>query len=294
MSRLLYFVRKALSGMRAAPFVHAVAALTIGVALVLSGIVAGLALQARALLSQWGLRAEITVYLAPQVDPQQAEYLARRAAEIVSGTARYVTADEALARLAAALGEDGDLLRDLPDNPLPASVEVVPAPGTEAAQVELLANALARLPGVEEVDYGRAWIDRITGLSRAAAVVGLTLLPLILLGAAVLAGSVVRLAIHARAQEIEIQRLVGATPAFVRAPFLVEGALSGLLGGLLGAAGLWGVARWVGPSLQAALPIPAELQPSALAGPLPLLLVVVAGGALGFVASAFSVGRHLR
>lgn len=294
MTRLLYFVKQALSGMRAAPFVHGVAALTIAVALLLSGVVGALALQARALLEQWGLRAEITVYLTPQVAPAEAEYLARQAAELTSGTARYVTAHEALQELAAALGEEGEALRELPENPLPASVRVVPAVGTTAAEVEVLARALGKLPGVLDVDYGRAWIDRITGLSRAAGVIGLTLLPLILLGAAVLAASVVRLAIHARSAEIEIQRLVGATNAFVRLPFLVEGAFAGLLGGLLGAGGLFAVAWYVGPALEAALPLPAELQPAALAGPVPLLIVVGAGTALGLLASAISVGRHLR
>ncbi len=294
MNRLLYFVKQALGGMRAAPFGHAVAALTIAVALVLSGVVGALALQAHALLGQWGLRAEITVYLSPQVQAAEAEYLAKQAAEISSGTARYVTSQQAMTRLAAALGEDGATLADLPADTLPASVEVVPAVGTTAEQVEVLALALAKLPGVLDVDYGSAWIERITGLSTAAGVVGLTLLPIILLGAAVLAGSVVRLAIHARAAEIDIQRLVGATNAFVRMPFLFEGFFAGLVGGVLGAAGLLALARYVGPALHAALPLPPELQATALAGPIPLLLVVAAGTLLGLVSSAISVGRHLR
>lgn len=294
MRRLPYFVKKALGGMRAAPFGHAVAALTIAVALVLAGVVGALALQARALLDQWGLRAEITVYLTPQVQAAEAEYLARQAAEITSGTARYVTPQEAMARLADALGEDGAGLRELPADTLPASVEVVPAVGTTADEVELLARALEKLPGVLDVDAGSAWMERITGLSEAAAVIGLTLLPILLLGAAVLAGSVVRLAIHARAAEIDIQRLVGATNWFVRAPFLFEGFFAGLAGGLLGAGGLLAIAHYVGPALQASLPLPPELQPAALAGPPQLLLVLAAGSLLGLVSSAISVGRHLR
>ena len=292
--RILYFAGKALGGMRAAPFVHAVAALTIGVALLLSGVVTGLSLQARALLHAWGLRAELTAYLAPGVEPAAAERLARQAGAIAGGSARYVSADAALAELAQALGEEAAALASLPENPLPASVQVGPAASASAAEVEVLARALAKLPGVVEVDYGRDWIERITGLSRAAAAVGLTIVPLVLLGAAVLAASVVRLAIHARSQEIEIQRLVGATDAFVRAPFVLEGALAGLAGGLFGAGGLFLVARRLGPAIEGALPLPPELAPGALAGPLPLLAVVGAGALLGFVASAISVGRHLR
>lgn len=294
MIRLAYFFRKAWGGMRAAPFVHTVAALTIAVALILAGVVGALALQARALLDAWGLRAEITVFLAHEVPAADAERLARQAAEITGGTARHVSANQALAELVYALGEEGAGLAALPSNPLPASVQVIPPAGATAAEVEVLARALEKLPGVVEVDYGRAWVERITGLGRAAAAIGLVLVPLVLLGAAVLAGSVVRLAIHARSEEIEIQELVGATPGFVRAPFLVEGLLSGCAGGLLGATGLAAIAWQVGPTLAAALPLPAELQATVLAGPVQLLAVVGAGGALGLVSSAISVGRHLR
>lgn len=293
MTRLLYFLRKAIGGMRAAPFVHAVAALTIGVALLLSGVVGALALQGRALLETWGLRAELTLYLAPQSTPEQGAEVARQAGLMASGSATYVAPEQALAKLAASLGEDGKALADLPENPLPPSVEVVPGAELSADAVESLATRMKALPNVVEVDYGRAWIDRVTSLSRAAGVVGITLVPLILLGAAVLAASVVRLAIHARKAEIEILRLVGGTNAFVRAPFLFEGLLAGLVGGLLGAGGLFAIAWRVGPALAAAMPLPPELQPMALAGPLPLLGVVLAGSVLGFVSSAISVGRHL-
>lgn len=282
-----YFVGRALSGMRSAPFVHGVAALTIAVALTLGACAVAVGLQARELLAHWGLRAEITLYLDLAVPDDEGVRLAALAAERSGGDARFVTPAAALERLALSLGEDGEVLRALPGNPLPPSIDVVPAGAPSAAEVAALAAGLSGLPGVVEVDYGRTWIDRVTALARAVRVVGLIVLPLVLLGAAVLAGSVVRLAVYARRDEIEILKLVGATDAFVRTPFLIEGTLAGLAGGALAAAALLGIARRVGPELAAlAGGIP-------VASPVHLAAVVAAGAVLGLVASAFSVGRHL-
>lgn len=293
MTRLLYFFGKAFAGMRAAPFVHLVAALTIGLALTVGSVTLAFAWQANALLAQWGLRAELTLYLSPSLGEEAGRALATQAAELAQGEARYVTPAEALARLAGVLGEQADVLAGLPDNPLPASVEVVPS-ARAASAVELLAARLAALPGVDDVDYGKAWIDRVTAVSRAARTLALVLLPLVILGAAVLAGSVVRLGVYARREEIEIMQLVGATDAFVRAPFLVEGFVSGLVGGLVAAGALAWLAAKAGPELAATLPLPAELSFAALVRPLHLAIVVGAGATLGLLASAFSVGRHLR
>lgn len=294
MSRLWLFLRKAVAGMRNAPFAHFVSALTIGVALVLSGAVGMLALQARALLDTWGVRAELTMYLSPGVDAEQGEVIARLAAGIASGTARYVSPAEALNALAAGLGPEGRGLAELRENPLPPSIEVVPGGSHSIDELRSLGERLQKFAGVVEVDTGSEWMDRVVGLRSAADAIGLTVLPLLLLGAGVLAGSVVRLSIHARAREIEVMRMVGATNAFVRAPFFCEGGLAGLAGGLFGALGLWALAHRLAPALADALPLPPDMHPQALASPLNLLIVVLAGTCLGIVASVFSVGRHLR
>lgn len=287
-------LRKAAGGMRNAPFAHLVSALTIGVALVLSGAVGMVALQARSLLDSWGVRAELTMYLAPDVGKEQGELLAKLASGIAEGSARYVSPADALQALAVGLGEEGRVLAELRENPLPASVEVTPGGSHSIEDIEVLALKLEKFSGVVEVDRGSEWMDRVVGLRRAADVIGLTVLPVLLLGAGVLAGSVVRLSIHARAREIEVMRIVGATNAFVRAPFVCEGALSGLAGGMLGALGLWVLAHRLAPALAGALPLAPEMSPQALASPLHLSIVVLAGTSLGVIASLLSVGRHLK
>ncbi|AKU90346.1 cell division protein FtsX [Vulgatibacter incomptus] len=293
MISIAYPFRRAVGAMRTAPFTHLVAAASIAVALILATVGGFAAFQARALLDAWGLRGEVTVYLSPDVGVAQGEKLTGQIAELSGGSARFVSAEEALGKLAGTLGEKGQALLSLPVNPLPPSVEVVPA-ARDAASLAALARQLEPLDGVQEVDVGAEWTERIAAFASAVEIAGLLLLPILLVGAGVLAGSVVRLAVHERRREIEILRLVGATDGFVRAPFLAEGLLAGLFGGLLAALGLWILAGQAGARLAEVITLPIELDPLALASPVRLAAVIGAGALLGFVSTLLSVERHLR
>ena len=292
-ARAAYALRKALAAMRAAPFTHVVAAASVAAALSICTVVGAATLGARALVEAWSRSGEITVYLAPGTSAKEAERLAAVARETSGGTVRYVSPEDALASLAASMGEAGQGLLDLPDNPLSGTLEI-DLGSRPPEEIRAIVGKLAALSSVEEVDGGAAWTDRMARVARAAEGISGTLLPLLLLGAAVLVGSVVRLGVHERRKEITILRLVGATDGFIRAPLWIEGALSGLAGGLLAAAGVVGVGLGAGRSLAHALSIPPALDPAALLHPLLLGAVVLAGGVVGVVATALSVERQLR
>jgi cell division transport system permease protein len=102
--------------------------------------------------------------------------------------------------------------------------------------------------------------------------------------AVIIIGSTIRMAVLARAREISIMRVVGATNGFIRSPFLIEGLLKGTLGGLLAL-----LLTWLANSLIGKFVFSAEFfDPKyAVAG-------VAAGALIGLLGSAFSVGRHLR
>ncbi len=291
LSRSRYALRQALGSIGHAPFTHLVASCSLAAALFLAAVSVSVTMGAGALLDSWSRSGELTLYLAPALGDARHDRLMEEVRALVDGEVSFVPAEEALERLALALGEPGEALRELPRNPLPASIEIRPL-GLDGAALQRLAASLVRLEGVEEVDRGGEWADRVERITTAAGAAAMILLPLLLLGAAVLAASVVRMAIHERRREIEILRLVGATDAFIRAPFLVEGVLAGLAGGLAAAAGLWILAAQL--SAQLVLAFPPELDPAALASPSRLLLVIAAGGALGLVATAVSVERQLR
>jgi len=291
-NRASYAFRKAWAAMVHAPFTHLVSMFSIAVSLILAAVIGTAMLQARALLESWGSRTEFTIYLRDGTSAADGLRLQERVANLVKGEARFVSPEEALRRLAASMGEEGRGLTELATNPLPASIEVIPGP--EARAVEVLQAELQGLEGIAEVDLGSEHARRFVRLARGAEAAGLLLLPILVLAAAVLAGSVVRLGVHERRREIEILRLVGATDAFVRAPFLVEGLLAGLIGGGLAAGGLLILKAQLAPDLLETLPALFRPDLASLASPIQLAAVVGAGALLGVVATALSVERQLR
>lgn len=156
MVRLLYFTRAALAGLKASPFVHAVAALTVAVALFAASL-ARFALEAGSrALDAWGRDVELTLYLKDDVSADAARALAEHLRTEEGGFAEVVTAEQALERLRSELGNAGDVLSNLPKNPLPSSIEARPPAGRRsAAQVAELAARASALPGVASVEYGR-------------------------------------------------------------------------------------------------------------------------------------------
>jgi cell division transport system permease protein len=294
--KLLYFLRAALAGLRTSPSVHAVAALTVSVALVLAAL-ARFALEASTrTLESLGSDVEVTLYLKDDVKPDQARALLTRLQREEGGAFTLVSADEALARLRAELGGAGAVLSNLPKNPLPASIEVrPPADRRSVARVAEMASRWSGLPGVGSVEYGREWMERLEQLQRAARGAGALAVLIVLVAAVVVVAATLQLAIYARRQEIEIQKLVGATDGFVRAPFLLEGILQGLMGAFLAAGGLWTLSRYLGPPLSRALAfILAGLTLPSLVDPRALLQLCGAGAVLGLVGSLLAVRRFLR
>jgi cell division transport system permease protein len=117
----------------------------------------------------------------------------------------------------------------------------------------------------------------------------------VLFATIIIVSATLQLAIYARREEIEIQKLVGATDRFVKAPFLIEGLLQGVLGAVVAVAGLWAFGRLVGPTLTSLFSFllgPGSSEPLVRAGL--VLELVVAGSVLGLVGSFIAVGRFLR
>lgn len=292
-ARFAYAVRKGISAVRAAPMPHLVAVASIAAALLLCAIVGATLVGARSILSEWSRQAELTAYLAPGTSAQEAARLTGLVEGLSKGKVHYVSPDAAIASLAASMGDAGKSLLELGENPLSGSLEIDLGPRAPEEKEEI-AEKIAALAGVEEVDRGEALGAKVAQVAGAMEALASVLLPVLLLGAAVLVGSVVRLGVHDRRREIAILRLVGATDGFIRAPLWVEGTLSGLAGGLVAAAGIVAVSLSVGSRLAGALELPTQLDPAALLNPLLLGAVVIAGGAVGLVATALSVERQLR
>jgi len=293
---LQYFVRRALRGIAETPFVNAVATLTIGIALFVVLIAGGLVSQLQGLLGDLAQDLTVNVYLEPNISaPTLAEVEGRiRAALGEEAQIERVEPDAALARLRSGLGDNAGILDGLLHNPLPLTLVVRSPQLADLVLGSGLSESLSELPGVESVDDGREWADRLHGVVSLAALLGKILGGLILLAAAVMVSNTIKLAVFARRDEIAIMKLCGGTDAFVRAPFLIEGLLQGLAGAAL--AGLAATLLWVFmmPQLTTLLEeaFAVSFRPAA---PWQVLVwLELGGGVLGLAGSALSVGRFLK
>ena len=284
-------VRRAWTAMVRSPYVTITGTGTIYVAVLSIGLVAAALGMAERLLGAWAGEARISVYLDRGADLAAAG--AAVAALAPGRSVEVVPAAEGLRRLAQGLGDEARLLDGVGADAIPDCVEVA-VPGITLDEARALSLRLRAVPGAADVDYGTAWLERLETFVRRARVAGLALLLLLGLATAVLVSNTLRLAVYARREEIEIMKLVGATDAFVGAPFLLEGVLQGALAGGLAAASLAGLQAALLPRLAAALGPLAAVTPGAVP-PWPLLLGVLGGGAaIGLLASGLAILRFLR
>ena len=135
-----------------------------------------------------------------------------------------------MARARQELGEFKDVFRR---DFLPASIDVKLKPGfRDPKTVDRIANQLRDFEAVDDVRYGEEWITQLYRLRNIAGVAGAALGLAFAAVAVIIIGATIRMAVLARSREISIMRLVGATDGFIRRPFLIEGSIKGVLGGL--------------------------------------------------------------
>ena len=238
--------------------------------------------------------AQLSLFLEPE-QPLAAAWQLRQTLEERADVAstRLVTKEEALREFQELSGFD-DILRHLEENPLPHLIVVSPTdPRMSAGAAANWQSELQALPGAGRAILDMEWVQRLNSLirlgERVVAAVGL----LLTMGALLVVGNTIRLAIENRRREIVVIKLVGGSNAFVRRPFLYTGAAYGLGGGLVAwlviAATLWQLEE---PLRSLALVYQSEFRVQGLGwkGGLRLLL---AGAVLGLLGSWLAVSRHL-
>ncbi len=202
----------------------------------------------------------------------------------------YVNKEEALNRYRASLKEQGldDMTRYLDANPLPASIEV------KLVDSHVFGDVVEKLraePVVDKVKEQQKFVDSLHSITNVLSTAGTVVLIVIAFIVLFIIVNTIRLAVVARAEEIEIMRLVGASDAFIRWPFVFEGAIVGLLGAALTLALLFVAADPIGRFMIgffAVLP----LTFGSLARDL-VVLVASAGLGLGVLGSWLSVRTYL-
>jgi cell division transport system permease protein len=282
----MYALREALGAFRRTPLLAVLSVAMVTMALAVLGFFSVAAWNLHQALSRIEAEVEIVAFLDDLVTDDEARALqVRLEGEEEFRAVRLVTRDEALDAARRDLPEFEDLFVGLDLNPLPASLEIELEPGFRTPDaVARLADRLSLNPEVERVRYGKEWLDRLNRLQRIGSVATAILGIAFSVAAALIIGSATRIAIFARRGEIQIMRLVGARTGFIRAPFLMEGLLTGLAGGALAVGATWGMWSVITESV-----LPLEWIPWSWTA-----VGVAAGALFGLFASFVSVRQTLR
>ncbi len=279
-------VREAFLTFKRAPLLSALSVTTIAFSLFVLGLFGLVVVNLQQALRGVEERVEVVAYVLPGT-PIEAAAMALKDIEAFPEVqaASFVSEDDALARARAELVEFRDVLRELERNPLPASIEVKLRPGfRDAEHVAGVADRLRGFGFVDDVRFGRDWVEKLDRLRQLAAAVGIVVGAAFAVVAIIIIGTTIRMAVLQRGREIAIMRLVGATDGFIRRPFLLQGAIKGLLGGIVAVALSFGAYALIDRYLIQAAFFTRE-QAAAIVG---------FGALIGLLGSASSVGRHLR
>jgi cell division transport system permease protein len=269
---------------------------TIAVSLVILGIFASLSANLNVLLEGWSDKVQVTAYLADDTrsaDREKMEALFASLDEVESY--EFVSKEEAIDRFRSYFPELEALPTMLESNPLPASFEIQISDGHRSPeQVHRFADKLKGGSGIEGVDYDLLWIERLTAIIELVRVVGLCIGGAMVVAAVFTIFNVVKLTVYGRQDEIGIMRLVGATHAYIRGPFLVEGMLQGGLGGGLALGLLYLAHQFLLREVLSSSRLVLGAHWLAFLSPQAWAAIVLGGMVVGLLGSTLSVRRFLR
>ena len=215
------------------PFSSLMIVLVIAVTLALPAAINLVVKNAQQISGSWDNALDFSVFLKHELAESEAEGLGRLIAQRADvQSVAFISADDAMVDFKEQSGF-GAALDQLPENPLPHTLIVRPSAGNTSASMVLLQEELQNLPETEHVQVDTEWVQRfhaILDIVRQAIVIGAALLGIAII---VIIGNTIRLDIENRREEIEVTKLIGASNAFVRRPFLWTGFWYGLFGGLM-------------------------------------------------------------
>jgi cell division transport system permease protein len=246
-------------------------------------------------VTQFRERVKLIVYLKREPSMVDANALVERVRTMPGVAAvRYVGKAEALGTLRQVLGKDAAVVDTLPQNPLPASLEITPtAEGATLDGARALVTRLAALPETEEVGGGVEWMERFAHGQRLLWLFALGVGAVLGVAAILTVTTATTLVLHARREEMEIMRLVGAPEHIVRLPLLLQGMMQGLLGAMFAIWVLVACYALVGPRLEPLVSETLGVARLTFLRPHNVVTLMLAGTLLGGVGGVLARGRPL-
>lgn len=286
---ILYHFRVALASLWRERWINILCVLTLATGLFLMGAALALVYNVDRAVRTLPDRFAVIAYMAGDTtDARAREAMGAVKALGAVREARYISSAEALAEMRSVLKDSEYVLEGLSENPLPAAIQITLRPSAlSRASVAALAADLGRIEGVTEVRYAASFLAAIETARKGADSFGLALTALLGGSVVFVSFSTVKILLYRRTQEIETMKLLGATRSFIRSPFVIEGALLGGIGGLLGGGALHLAAAFIHGPLALSVPLVKFIAiPAALA-----LYAPLAGLAIGILGALVAIGR---
>jgi cell division transport system permease protein len=286
-----YFFEEALTSLWRSRLINALSVGTIAVSLFVLGAFLTVASNLNEVVTRWTRKVQVTFYLEDRLEARiRDSLLAQLQDDPAVERIELVTREQALDRFRALFRDLRALPEDLGENPFPASLEATLRSEHQSAdEVRRVVAEFEDAPGVEEVQYDLLWIQRLSTTVRLVRGAGGLLGGILVLAGVFTISNVIKLTVYARQDELDIMRLVGATRAYVRGPFVVEGMLQGGMGGALSVGLLWLTFRVFAKDALAASDV---LGRAVVFLPAELIVAIVLGGmTVGVVGSLLSLGR---
>jgi cell division transport system permease protein len=231
----------------------------------------------------------IMLYLKEDLPQQDIETLMKTARKDPSvEKVKYITKEEAWKELKASLKNTDYVLEGVGENPLPDTLEIKLKSETISPEtVKKLTASLKAIKGVSEIEYGEKFLASIYSLSMGIKTVGAILIIIMSAGTLFVCYSTVKILFYRKNREIETYKLLGASRGFIRAPFIIEGAVIGLSGGVLSLIGIFILYYLVLLKVSLAFPIfKSFIFPLNMSYALP-----AAGLLLGITGAVLAIGR---
>jgi len=250
LARISYALRETFASLRRNVTLTAAAIVTSAVSLLLVGSTFLIQRAFDNLLTRWKGDVELIVYIRSDASVEQIQLvedaLRSQPSVIEVDRLRYLDQAESYAEAEKLFAGDPGTLRLLTPENIPSQFKVVPI-AEDSSLVRELGEQFRQLAGVKEVAYAQDVFDVVSRVSQFIRVATTAMSIILLVVAVGLIWNTIRTAMFARRREIEVMKLVGATNWFIRIPFMLEGLLQGLIGGVLACGGLWGLnSAWSG------------------------------------------------
>ncbi len=276
-------VREALNASRRAPLLSLLGVVTIAFSLFAFGLFALVAVNIREALRGVEERVEIRAFVA---DGTSADAISASMKDISAfpevAKVEYVSQEMALDKAKKDMSEFSDVFEEAM---LPASLDIHLRPGLrDPEMVKAVAERVKSYEFVDDIRYGEEWVTKLYHLRTIATGTGFGLGLAFAAVSIIIIGATIRVSVLARAKEISIMRLVGATDGFVRAPFLIDGFVKGIVGGLLALLLTWIAYR----------AIDTRFIKLVFFDPRLIFIGIACGALIGVLGSATSVWSHLR